>query len=310
MSLEEEVRQASGQYYAALTNLLNGDAGSLMQVWSRTPDVTAMNPYGGCEVGWEQLRLVFERVAQMCAGSQANVWLQDRLIRVGGDLAYEIGIESGGGVVMGKSITIRHRVTNIYRREANGWKMVHRHTDLNPAEQDVSSQLHSSQEEAPQTSVTAQASEASQLLEVTTSKDAIDALTSDFFRTVSFQEGNKPTYQNLYRLFTASGQIIKNSSSEPEIFTVMQFIEPRQRMVDAGELTSFQELEISEITEIFGNIAHRFSTYEKRGINQEVEFEGRGIISMQFVLTDAGWKISSMAWDDERPGLTLPDRYR
>jgi ketosteroid isomerase-like protein len=103
-----------------------------------------MNPYGGREVGWEQLRPIFERVAQMCLGSQATVHLQDPLIRVVGDLAYEIGIESGEGIIMGKPTTIRHRVTNIYRREVGGWKMVHRHTDLNPAEQqEVSKQLPS-----------------------------------------------------------------------------------------------------------------------------------------------------------------------
>jgi ketosteroid isomerase-like protein len=147
MSAEDEVRQASQQYYAALTALLNGDAGPLMQIWSQNPDVTAMNPYGGREVGWEQLRAVFERVAQACVGSQARVWLKDPLIRVGGDLAYEIGIESGEGILMGKPTTISHRVTNIYRRETGGWKMVHRHTDLNPAEQEVPRQLHSSQVE-------------------------------------------------------------------------------------------------------------------------------------------------------------------
>ncbi len=148
MLVEDEVRQASEQYYAALTSLLNGDARPLMQIWSHSPDVTAMNPYGGREVGWEQLQPIFERVAQMCVGSQARVWLKDPLIRVGGDLAYEIGIESGEGILMGKPTIISHRVTNIYRREACGWKMVHRHTDLNLAEQEVSTQLHSSQGES------------------------------------------------------------------------------------------------------------------------------------------------------------------
>jgi ketosteroid isomerase-like protein len=143
MSTEDEVRQASEQYYAALSGLLTGDAGPLMQIWSHSPDVTTMNPYGGREVGWEQLKPVFERIAQLCQGSQARVWLQDRLIRVGGDLAYETGIESGEGIIMGKQTTISHRVTNIYRREAVAWKMVHRHTDLNPAEQEDSKQLHS-----------------------------------------------------------------------------------------------------------------------------------------------------------------------
>jgi ketosteroid isomerase-like protein len=102
MSAEDEVRHASQQYYAALTRLLTGDAQPLMEVWSHSSDVTAMNPYGGREVGWEQLRAVFETVAQACVGSQAQVWLQEPLIRIGGDLAYEIGIESGEGIVMGK----------------------------------------------------------------------------------------------------------------------------------------------------------------------------------------------------------------
>ena len=148
MSVEDEIRQISEQYYRALSSLLGGDDGPIQHIWSKTPDVTAMNPYGGREEGWEQLAPVFEQVAKMCAGSQVRVWLADRLVRVGGELAYEIGIESGEGVLMGKPITISHRVTNIYRREPVGWKMVHRHTDLNSAEQSASKQLHSPEEEA------------------------------------------------------------------------------------------------------------------------------------------------------------------
>ncbi|UUZ70087.1 hypothetical protein LP416_13350 [Polaromonas sp. P2-4] len=36
-------------------------------------------------------------------------------------------------------------------------------------------------------------------------------------------------------------------------------------------------------------------------------FEARGVISTQFVRTPEGWKISAMAWDDERPGLSIPE---
>jgi hypothetical protein len=38
--------------------------------------------------------------------------------------------------------------------------------------------------------------------------------------------------------------------------------------------------------------------------------QGSGVISTQFIRTPRGWKMTSMAWDDERPGLTIPDRYR
>lgn len=142
------------------------------------------------------------------------------------------------------------------------------------------------------------------------SKAEIDTLTAAFFQAVSFHEGERPAYANLYDLFIEDGLLIKNSTSVPETSTVKQFIEPRQGVVDSGELTRFEEREMVEITEIFGNIAHRLSIYEKHGLSAGAVIDGRGVISMQFVATPAGWKISALVWDDERPGLTIPERYR
>ncbi|MEO6354113.1 MAG: hypothetical protein ABI656_00070 [bacterium] len=41
-------------------------------------------------------------------------------------------------------MTINHRVTNIYQREAGGWKLIHHHTDLVPAMLDVLNRSQSS----------------------------------------------------------------------------------------------------------------------------------------------------------------------
>lgn len=142
-----------------------------------------------------------------------------------------------------------------------------------------------------------------------TTRDQLEALTDAFLRAVSFQAGEQPAYDRIRDLFIDGGKLIKNSSDAPEISTVDDFIAPRQEMVDAGELTSFEEVESADITEIFGNVAHRFSTYAKRGTMNGTAFEARGIISTQFVRTPDGWRMSSMAWDDERPGLVIPDRY-
>jgi hypothetical protein len=140
----------------------------------------------------------------------------------------------------------------------------------------------------------------------------LERMMGEFFRCVSFEEGGKPDYQALHALLIDDGKLIKNSleSPSPEISSVGQFIAPRQKLVDSGELTSFEEVELGAITEVFGNIAHRLSTYEKRGTLKGKPFEGRGVISTQFIKTPAGWRMSSMAWDDERPGLTLPENYR
>jgi hypothetical protein len=106
------------------------------------------------------------------------------------------------------------------------------------------------------------------------------------------------------------GKLIRNSSESPEISNVDDFIAARQRLIDSGALTSFEEFETAETTEVFGNIAHRLSTYEKRGTINGEAIEGRGVISTQFICTPSGWRMTSMAWDDERPGLAIPDRYR
>lgn len=140
-------------------------------------------------------------------------------------------------------------------------------------------------------------------------KVELDHLAAEFFRAVSFESGETPPYENIETLFIEAGLLIKNSATTPEISTVRQFLAPRQAMVASGELTRFREAELSETTEIFGNVAHRFSAYEKSGTLKGVPFEARGMISTQFILTPAGWRISAMAWDDERPGLSLPDRY-
>lgn len=138
----------------------------------------------------------------------------------------------------------------------------------------------------------------------------LGALTQQFFAAVSFKQGERPRYDAIRDLFVVQGLLIRNSADAPEIDGVDAFIQPRQQVFDSGALTHFREVEIADITEVFGNVAHRFSTYEKAGCLHGREFVARGAISTQFIRTPSGWRISSMAWDDERPGLVLPNRYR
>lgn len=138
-------------------------------------------------------------------------------------------------------------------------------------------------------------------------KNELDTLAQAFFRAVSFEPGGVPPYYDIHALFIDAGLLIKNTGAAPEISSMREFIAPRQALVDSGALTRFREWELSETTQIFGNIAHRYSAYGKAGTMNGEAFEARGMISTQFVKTPEGWKMSSMAWDDERPGLSLPD---
>jgi hypothetical protein len=133
-------------------------------------------------------------------------------------------------------------------------------------------------------------------------------LMAAFLGAVSFQPGSSPDYARIRRLFIRDGLLIKNSGAVPEIARVEEFIAPRRALVDSGALTAFDEAEIAARTEVFGNVAHRISTYEKRGVQDGVTFRAVGVIFTQFIATPAGWRMTAMAWDDERPGLEMPGK--
>jgi hypothetical protein len=120
-------------------------------------------------------------------------------------------------------------------------------------------------------------------------------LLHDFFRAVSFEPGERPDYDAIHGLFVPGGLLAK----APGVWTVAEFIAPRLAAVESGALTQFHESERSGQTQEFGNVAQRWSVYDKRGVQDGVAFAAAGRISTQFVRTPSGWRITSMAWDDE-----------
>src|SRR3984893_5174382 len=126
MTIEDDVRAASTKFYSALNRMLNGDAGSLGDIWSHSATVTTMHPIGGREVGWDQVRGSWEQVAQLTREGQVR--LSDQFIQVAGDAAYELGVEHGQFRLAGQPVAGDCRVTNIYRRESGAWKSVQHNT--------------------------------------------------------------------------------------------------------------------------------------------------------------------------------------
>ena len=129
MAAEDEVRQASEQFYAALNRTLDGDSGAMEEIWSHGSDVSVMHPFGGRMLGWDEVRDSWEQAAQAFSGGQATL---DEMVVVpiSEEAAYTLGTERGQARIGEETVGIDWRVTNIYRREADGWKIVHHDTDF------------------------------------------------------------------------------------------------------------------------------------------------------------------------------------
>ncbi|MFJ6723068.1 DUF4440 domain-containing protein, partial [Streptomyces sp. NPDC091259] len=95
------------------------------------------------------------------------------------------------------------------------------------------------------------------------------------------------------------GGVIVKTGPEFTVYTVEEFIEPRQRLLDEGRLVDFSEWETSERTEVRGDVASRFGDYRKSGTLDGAPFEGVGTKTLQFVRTPAGWRITALSWHDQ-----------
>jgi ketosteroid isomerase-like protein len=124
----DAVRDVSDQFYNALDEMANGDASAMADVWSHEDDVTTMHPIGGREEGWDAVKGSWEGVASMSEGGE--VTRMDQVIRVTGDLAYELCTESASMTIADDELSLEGRATNVYRKENSEWKIVHHHADF------------------------------------------------------------------------------------------------------------------------------------------------------------------------------------
>ena len=132
MADQDEVLAASDRFYRALETLTNGDPGPMAEIWSHAHDVTTMHAFGGKQRGWDDVWQTWQRMAG-AASEGGSLRVTDQQLRVFGDMAYTTGTEHVEVTLDGRPVRFDVRVTNVFRREAGQWKVVHHHADAAPA---------------------------------------------------------------------------------------------------------------------------------------------------------------------------------
>ncbi|HEY1023590.1 MAG TPA: hypothetical protein VGE26_00380 [Sphingobacteriaceae bacterium] len=137
---------------------------------------------------------------------------------------------------------------------------------------------------------------------------AIDHLTEEFYRCISFNQEHFPNFDRLKELFYGSGNLINNNFEKPVEFTVQSFAQALMQQIEAGNTDFHSQQEIGDVTEFFGKIAQRISVYEHSNTKDASVKWKRGVNYIQYIFTDR-WQITSMIWSDETEGVTVPQVY-
>ncbi len=128
----------------------------------------------------------------------------------------------------------------------------------------------------------------------------INKITNQFFDLFTNTNNRTPNIWKLKDFFLPDGTIINNTTGEPAIYDLEEFIKPREKILTDGTLINFIEQETSHKTEIHGNIAQRTCHYKKSGNLNGVPFKGEGIKLMQFIKIKNKWFLSAVTWSDKK----------
>jgi ketosteroid isomerase-like protein len=135
MSDRDEFRSTiEKRQHAAEEALIGGNVGPRLEMWSRSDPVTLFAALGPSKAGWTELEPMFRSVANRVSGGR-DVTYELVTSDVGGDIAWSVGIARFTVGIDGGPIERRVlRLTHLYRREDGDWKVVHEHSDFQPAD--------------------------------------------------------------------------------------------------------------------------------------------------------------------------------
>lgn len=148
--------------------------------------------------------------------------------------------------------------------------------------------------------------------------DSIDAIVNALYASVSFKAGEHPDWARFRGLFEPSARLVRvdallaatpasqREQSPLRVSGIDDYVTRTTAAVDSGALSAFLEIELSRRTEVFGDLAQVFSSYERSADAGEVV---RGINSMQLVKDGDRWWVISLSWTDESDSSPLPSRY-
>ena len=108
---------------------VRGEAAPLSHIVARVLPATFFGPQGGYEQGPDHVHSVYKRdAARFTSGDSSFEILQ---MAASDGIAYWVGFQRATACLEGSAdpIPFNLRVTEVFRREGDEWKLVHRHAD-------------------------------------------------------------------------------------------------------------------------------------------------------------------------------------
>jgi len=140
---------------------------------------------------------------------------------------------------------------------------------------------------------------------------SVDAVVAALYDVISGPAGKARDWNRMRSLFTPEARMMAvgarpDGTIAGRALTVEDYI---ARNTPHFAKAGFFEREVARTTEVYGQIAHVFSTYEARHAASDAAPFARGINSIQLYNDGKRWWVVNLMWRAEDKSLPLPERY-
>ena len=134
---------------------------------------------------------------------------------------------------------------------------------------------------------------------------AIKGVIDTLYDALNVESGQQADTALFLSLMLEDGTLINNNRQKPRVYSPAEFVKGMSKIEG---LSFFIEKELWGETRFFGNIAHRYSVYEKHIKIKDREIKGKGVNSYQLVKVDGRWMVNSIIWTDETETMKVPEK--
>lgn len=137
---DAELNSTLARYADASAAFYNGQPEAVRAMWSHADDVTLSGAAGGPTAkGWNEVSKRLGWASAQFKDARGSKTAEIIKASVSGDLAYIVQYEHIRYTPSGQAVEAKrdYRVTTIFRRKSEGWRVVHRHADTLMERQDI-----------------------------------------------------------------------------------------------------------------------------------------------------------------------------
>jgi hypothetical protein len=141
-----------------------------------------------------------------------------------------------------------------------------------------------------------------------TGPDEFKGITRRLYAVIS-QPGGKRDWESVRHLYHPRATMVRTGigdDGQPFVLamTFDEYIDNAEALLEG---ISFSEVEVSQETTVFGNVARVSSIYEYEYRETDQVRRGRGVNFFNLVNEGNGWKVMNIVWDNERDGVSLQE---